>query len=167
MDTDILIALVTTILTSGVVSGFVTYKLNAGREERLYRRQRLEELHEAFFEVSSGLSAYWVPYIFAMANQVTYNQALDMTAGSDRQRPLPVARMEMLAALYHPALLPRVHRLLEIRKDANHIIHVHKERYRSDGPHDAGTDLRRMKELSDSLADLEREVTNALPRLLE
>lgn len=164
MDAAILTSLVATVLSSGALAGFVTHRLNAKRDDRLFLQQRLEELHEAFFAVSTRLGAYWMPFLWAMANKVTYNQALDMVNSDSNKERLPIERLQMLASLYHPKLLPLVDDLLTIREEANGLIHVHKEEYRKGGPH-ATDALRQMRRLSTRLAQLERDFMDQLRAL--
>jgi len=161
MDPSIFIALIGTILSSGLVAGIVTFKLNASRDDRLFLQQRLEELHECFFEASRGLSAHWVPFIGAMTGHISYNQALDLTTAKTDATPLPIPRLQMLASIYHREYLPLVDRLIAIREDGNRVIHVHKARYKEVGPHQTRA-AAEMRSISSRLGALEDEFLGRL-----
>lgn len=156
MDTTMLIGAVLTVLTSSLMAGVVTFRLNAARDDRLFRRQRLEELHEAFFEVARRLAGYWTPFFAAMGGTITYAQATEIARSEGDPGPLPLARMQMLAALYHLDYLPLVDELLGIQEEANGVIHLHRERYSN------GTARKAMKGLSDRLGDVQRRFTSKL-----
>ena len=161
MDLTILLTVLTTVLTSGLVAGIVTFQLNATREDRLFKRQRLEELYEAYFDASQGLSAYWVPYFAVMSNSITDDQLLDPVKNRDLREPLPISRVQMLASLYHPGFLPFVDELLAIRDRASEIVQAHKKEYEQIGPHKSDA-LDEMHDLLSRLDEAEEGFTSAL-----
>jgi hypothetical protein len=122
---------IATIATSGVVSVIVTYRLNGRREERQFRRQRLEHLFKAYIGFCRNLEVQWTPYAQVMLGKLNYNQALDMTiaGGKDQERNLEEA--EMLVAIYWPQLQAHLDALLKVRNSLAEIAAVHKESYRS------------------------------------
>jgi flagellar basal body-associated protein FliL len=67
LDRIQIILAVLTIAMSGVVSGIVTFQLNARRDSRELRRQKLEALYESFDGFVTQLGSHWIPYIGVMA----------------------------------------------------------------------------------------------------
>lgn len=161
MGSETLLTMISTVLMSGALAAIVTFRLNARRDDRLIRQERLEQLYEAFFEVKRRLASYWVPYLAVMNDRISYDKALEITVEEKEYEPLPIARMEMLATMYHPVLLPLVEELLEIRDQGNTVIHLHKEEYRRVGSH-RSTAVQMMEELSNRLTDLEETFRRAV-----
>jgi hypothetical protein len=118
-----------TIAMSGVVAGVVTFKLNARREERHFRRQRLEHLFGAFSGFCTQLEVDWLPYISVMKGKIDYNQALDMTIASGKNQERNLEDAEMLVAIYWPELQSDVDALKNVRDQADSVLREHKARY--------------------------------------
>ena len=70
---------VATIGASGVVSGIVTYRLNALRDTRRMRREKLEQLFRAHAGFTTQMEISWIPYMAVMGGRIDYNAALQQT----------------------------------------------------------------------------------------
>jgi hypothetical protein len=122
---------VLTIVMSGVVAAVVTFRLNARREDRQFRRERLEQLFRAFSGFCRVLEVGWSPYINVMAGKIDYNQALDMTIASGEDDERNLENVEMLVAIYWPELQSHVNALKTVRDDASSLLGEHKARYKA------------------------------------
>ncbi len=120
-----------TIVTSGVVAAAVTFKLNARREDRQFRRERLERLFQAFVGFCRQLGVDWVPYLSVMTGKIDYNQALDITIASGKDDELNLENVEMLVAIYWPELQSHVDALKKVRDDGSSVLREHKARYKA------------------------------------
>jgi hypothetical protein len=124
-----------TIAASGVVSGVVTFRLNAGRDARRMRREKLERLFLAHTGFLRQLDMHWYPFLEVMAGNIPYNDALDMTIKQSANEEKHFENLEMLVSLYFPELGPGLRQLTEIRNRAAHVISSHKREYQQVGPH--------------------------------
>jgi len=125
-----------TIAMSGVVAATVAFKLNARREDRQFRRQRLEHLFRAFMGFSRQLTSGWWPYRCVMTGKIDYNQALDMTIESGEHHERNLEELEMLVAIYWPQLQSHVDALKKVRDDGASVLGEHKARYKAGRTHD-------------------------------
>ncbi|MBA2492279.1 MAG: hypothetical protein H0V34_11470 [Gammaproteobacteria bacterium] len=151
-----------TIAMSGVVSGVVTFRLNAKRDSRQLRRQKLESLFQAFNGYVTQLGSHWIPHMAVMAGKIDYNAALDMTAKGATVEPRHFETLEMLVAIYFPELQGHLDRLLTLRKRANDILEQHKSVCRESGPHDGSRSLSMMRAASTELDKLEEDFRVAI-----
>lgn len=138
-----------TIGASGVVSGVVTFRLNAARDARRMRREKLERLFLSHTGFLRQLDVNWFPYLAVMAGDIEYNDALDMTkkhVGEERH----FESVEMLVSLYFPELSGGLRELVAIRDDAAKLIGEHKREYKRIGPHRSPA-LQEMIALADRL----------------
>ena len=95
----------------------VTFKLNARREDRQFRRERLEHVYRAFTGFCRVLRGDWYPYIQVMTGKLNYNQALDMTIASGKGDEHHLETLGMLVAIYWPKLQSHVDALKTVRDD--------------------------------------------------
>jgi hypothetical protein len=114
---------------SGVVAAAVTFRLNIHRDERRFRRQRLEEVFVAFNGFSKQMGILWVTYVPVMTGKIDYNQALDMVIARGKDQECHFDKLQLLVALYWPELNAYVDRLVVLREKANSILALHKQRY--------------------------------------
>lgn len=161
MDTVQIALGLATIAMSGVTSGFVTFQLNARRDARQHRRQKLEQVYQSFHSFTLDLTKYWIPYLAVMTNSIKYNDALDMTIENTKNEAKPLVELEMLVAIYFPNLQKHIDELLHIRDKANEIISDHKEVYRNNGPHQSSA-FAAMENISNELTALENRFRNAI-----
>src|SRR5262249_30192067 len=124
-----------TIGASGVVSGIVTFRLNAARDSRRMRREKLEQLFLAHTGFVRQLETNWMPYMAVMQGRIDYNAALQQTIDNHGGEERHLETVEMLVNLYFPELTSGLEELLSIRDESARIIHAHKEQYRQVGPH--------------------------------
>src|SRR5437899_2947516 len=92
-----------TVLGSGVVSGIVTYRLNASQKEREFKRQKLEECFRAIHHYILSIATSNLVWIDVMSGKITYDQANEMIIQEgkreDREYPL---NAELLIRMYFP-----------------------------------------------------------------
>ena len=157
---QIMLALLT-ITMSGVVSGIVTFQLNARRDTRELRRQKLEALYESFDGFVAQLGSHWLTYMSVMANKIEYNTALDLTIKNGNAEVKHFRTLDMLTAIYFPKLQVHLDELHKVREMANDIMHQHKEEYRVRGPHKTEA-LTKMKEISKKLSLIEDDFRDAV-----
>ena len=124
-----------TIVASGVVSGVVTFRLNAGRDARRMRREKLEKLFIAHTGFLRQLEMHWYPYLEVMAGRILYNDALDIISKNSTNEDKHFENLEMLVFIYFPELEPGLRQLTDIRNRAAQIIGTHKREYERVGPH--------------------------------
>ncbi len=118
-----------TIVMSGVVAAVVTFRLNARREDRQFRRERLEHLFRAFVGFCRLLEVHWSPYLSVMTGKIDYNQALEMTIASAKDDERNLENVEMLVAIYWPEFQSYVDALKTLRDDGSSVLGEHKARY--------------------------------------
>lgn len=134
MNTQIIIALLT-ILGSGVVTAVVTHRLATSRQEREFKRKKLEELYLALQGFCTIFGAWSILWPAVMKGEMEFNQALDIQleskAGKDA-RYLETATM--LINIYFPSLRDGLAALLKRRDEANLVFGNFKSLYKESGP---------------------------------
>jgi hypothetical protein len=128
MISQIILGLLT-IAMSGVIAAVVTYRLNISRDERRFRRQRLEEVFTAFNGFTRQLGVTWLTYTNVMTGKIDYNQALDMVIAQGKDVVHHFDTLNMIILLYWPELIPHLDRVKAMRDEANDVLHEHKRRY--------------------------------------
>lgn len=124
-----------TILGSGVVSGIVTYKLNASQKEREFRREKLEECFRAVHHYLMSLVTNYIVWAEVMAGKLTYDQANDMIiAGSKPEYREYSLLAELLIRLYFPSLQTHFDALLRTRDELSRLQGDFRRCYQRDGP---------------------------------
>jgi hypothetical protein len=134
MTTIQIILSLATIVSSGVMSAIVTYKLNARREECQFRRQKLEEFYMAMSGFCRSLMTHFFTYQGVMEQKTTYNAALDATIekGTDEKRSCDTTFM--LLPIYFPQFQPVFNKLLNCRSTLNAILGEFRESYKAGNP---------------------------------
>ena len=135
---DLLIPLLT-VLASGISAAVVTHILNSRKEERVFIRQKLEELHLALHRYSTGMSSAFLPFLAAMTGEIDYNQAndvwIDNAKGTDKDA---FPTVERLIGIYFPDLEPELKAIIASRGKLNELHHAYKQDYKkgivSSGP---------------------------------
>ena len=131
--------LILTVLASGITAAIVTHVLNARREEHLFIRQKLEDLHLALHRYATSMSSSFLPFLRAMEGGISYNQALDLlikeAEGSDKDA---YPTVERLIGIYFPDLESEMKVILASRHKLNQIKESFKQDYEkgtvSNGP---------------------------------
>ncbi|MCI0675731.1 MAG: hypothetical protein L0Y42_08150 [Phycisphaerales bacterium] len=159
---------VLTIAMSGVVAAVVTSILNTRREERQFRRKRLEELYRAFTGFCTQLDVHWLHHTSVMTGKIDHNQALDLTIAAGEGEERHFENVEMLAAIYWPEFNPFVDELKQLRSQANDILHAHKQRYLAGHREDKESfdAIRRVGESLDNLRDRFRDKVREIAKHL-
>ena len=147
---------VLTIAMSGVIATAVTYFLNTRRDERRFRRQRLEETFVAFRAFCNLLGVLWVGLTNVMTGKLDYNQALDLEIARGKDEAGSFAKLEMLITLYYPEFTKLFDRLLDLRSRGNEVLGTHKRRYLAGHVVDKES-LDALCTVIKSLEDLEKE----------
>lgn len=119
-----------TVVMSGVVAAVVTFRLNARREDRQFRRERLEHLFRGFAGFCTLLTVDWSAQIGFMSGKLDYDQALNVTIESGKSNERHLENAEMLVAIYWPELQSHVDALKTVRDDASVVIRKHKTQYK-------------------------------------
>jgi hypothetical protein len=68
----------TALLSSGVLAAVISVTLNEGKERRLLRRSKIEEIYLNGFVWLRAVDARFLPYLRVCDGKLTYNQALDL-----------------------------------------------------------------------------------------
>lgn len=123
-----------TVLGSGVVSGIVTYRLNADQREREFRRVKLEECFRAVHHYILVLTTHYLVWLRVMSGDLSYNEANEMliSEGKREDREYPLSA-ELLIRLYFPALRGHLDSLLQIRDEMDRLHGEFVRAYRRDG----------------------------------
>ena len=151
-----------TIVMSGVVAAVVTFRLSARREDRQFRRERLEHLFRSFVAFCRMLGVHWSSYTSVMTGKIDYNQALDMTIASGKNDERHLENVEMLVAIYWPELQSHVDALKTVRDDASSVLGEHKARYKAGRTQDKesfdaiGQVIRRLDEVESRFGEVVR-----------
>ena len=126
---DLIIPLLT-ILASGITAAVVTHVLNSRHEERLFVRQKLEDLHLALHRYSIGMSSAFMPFLRAMEGSLSYDEANDMLIeGADTKDKDAFPSMERLIGIYFPDLDADLQALLASRDRLNDIKYSYRQDY--------------------------------------
>jgi hypothetical protein len=123
-----------TILGSGVVSAMVNHHFTTAREEREFRRKKVEALFLAFHGYCSLLTSRNLVWPKVMDGSIDYNKALDLTRSPSEKDYAHFETVEMLVMLYFPALEPAWKGVLKVRDRINSIQSDFKHRYEVAGP---------------------------------
>ena len=158
-------AFVTALLTASVtlVAVHLTNRNNTTRllrqldhekslnRERI-RRERGEELYVLSEKYFTWLVSDYLPYLRVMQNELTYNEALDLTLASDNSDRPDFQRLEMLVDLYFPDLTKPLQAVFSPRDQANKLLAIHKTAYKQ-----GETDGRKyIRTMNDILAELQQ-----------
>jgi hypothetical protein len=111
------------LLTSGVVSALVAHQLANSREEREFRRKKIEELYLAVHGFCMTFISHHLVWPRVMLGDMTYNEALDIQL--KKSADLDTRNYEtatMLINIYFPGLRERLAAILKSR-DATNAIH--------------------------------------------
>ena len=155
-----------TIISSGVVAAVVTYKLNARREERQFRRQKLEEFYMAMSGYCRMLITDFFTYENVMRQKLSYNDALDATVkrGTDEKRSCDTTLM--LLTIYFHHFQPIFTKLIDCRSTLNSIVSEFTESYRSGDP-DGARWLKPFTENLRKIEDIENQLRQAIQKEAE
>ena len=110
-----IVAAVFTIISSGVVASIVTYRLNAGREERIILRKKLEELFIAVDRFHLLLEVEYFMYIKAGWGEITYEDALESSKQRGVSDDRALERCEVIVSVYFPQLQNELDGILSAR----------------------------------------------------
>ena len=120
-----------TVLMSGVVSSYVTFRLNREKDQTVFMRQKAEALYLAADEFGRGFSTHIVTFLPLVKGDVDYNEMLDFQiANPPDKRNGGFETLNMLANIYYPEVLPQLKALLQIRDDFGKFRTAQKQAYK-------------------------------------
>ena len=128
LSSQIVLSLIT-IVCSGVVSAFVTYKLNSSRDERQFMRKKLEETNLAFTGFCRQLGTHFIQHQAIMVGHITFNDSLDMTINSSGDKERHHETLSMLLNIYFPHLNQHLDNIIKFREAGNDVISDFKGAY--------------------------------------
>jgi len=134
MPETLIIALLT-ICGSGVVSAYVTHKLNQNEAERRLRLEKLEKLHTCVYEYCRMMFALNASWLGVMKGDYDYNRGLDMIEETRTETDNEQFRgAEMLVSIYFPSLKIYWQRIIAHRDKINIAVGAFREDYKKNGP---------------------------------
>jgi hypothetical protein len=133
---QLLISLLT-IVGSGVVSAYVTYRLNSRKEERQFRRQKLEQVFLASQAFQKAIFTHISDHLQMMKGRLTANQVHDLIIKRGADPGRPGDNLEMLVVIYFPRLQPTLDHLWAIREAANDVIAEYEQENPNGGRSDS------------------------------
>jgi hypothetical protein len=152
MSTIQILLSLATIVMSGVMSAIVTFRLNARRGEKEFRRQKLEQFYMAASGYCNRLGCNFFAYLPVMEQAITFNDALDIVnkAGKDEERRFEHANM--LIAIYFPHFQAAFDEVLRCRDTLNGILGDFKRSYKNGNPDGS----RWLRPYTEALASIDR-----------
>jgi hypothetical protein len=168
MDYRIQIALALfTVLTSGVVSAIVTFKLGDKKSARDFRRSKLEDCFKAFDRFTTLIGINGLTFLMTMNDEIEWDQALDMSLdGKNETDTDHLPQLEMLVSIYFPELQSRFEGLLKVRDQLGSLRTLAKEAYLSgNGRREVALGYQKaLKELDQVEKDFKRELYKLAPK---
>jgi len=125
-----LIIAVFTIAMSGVVASVVSHKLNENKDDRNFKRQKIENIFISFHEWSSTLSMAFIPYISVMRGELTFDDVHEMIISKGSPKEPYYQNLIMNISIYFPALKSDLDKMFEIRTNLNKVIYEYKNQYK-------------------------------------
>jgi hypothetical protein len=120
---------------SGVVSGVVTHHLATSRQEREFKRRRIEELFLAAQRFEKAITTANVAWPRAMRGEISFNQALDFqTEVLQKLPPDQYETIEMLVNIYFEPLRAYFEVMIKRRDAMNAVQEQFRGVYRGRGP---------------------------------
>ena len=117
------------------MSAVVVHYLTNAREERDFRRKKIEELFLALQAWCVTFIAHHVVWPRVMMGEMDYNQALDIQLENPPKSQGKIETVTMLVNLYLPALRPQLQAILKARDEVNKIHAQFRKTYKNIGPH--------------------------------
>lgn len=119
MDTNIVVA----IITSGTVSALISFYLTSRQEDKKLRQERLEELFIRLSQWIKSFSIYSLNFRHAMQGKLSLNDVYDMMENiSTKEEKDNLDKIEMIIGVYFPALQTNYDDLMSCRKTTNEVI---------------------------------------------
>ena len=119
-----------TVLTSGVASSIVTYRLNRDKEQVFFMRQKAEALYLAADEFGRSLSSHLISFFPVAQGKLDYNQMLDVqNARPPSKQNGGYETLVMLISIYFPEVEPELQALDAIRDRLGEVRSAHKQAY--------------------------------------
>lgn len=155
MDFSPVISGFATILTSGVVSAVVSYRLSLRKDEDNFKRQKIEELYAVFEKYDHFLGVHFLKYYTLFRGLQSYNEFNEevIKQGAKTENRDALAKTELLIAIYFPILQKHLNAYSKSRSEVNNLIFRHRDEYKKGPINDA--ERRWVKPLSNKLQNLE------------
>lgn len=136
MDATLISLLVglATVLTSGVASSIVTYRLNRQKEHVFFMRQKAESLYLAADEYGRALSCNIISYFPVVRGEIDYNEMLDIQmANPPSKEHGGYETLAMLVGIYFPEVESKLKILEEVRDRLSKLRNEHNKAYKNGG----------------------------------
>lgn len=123
-------AVVGTILSSGLVSSLVTYRLNRAKDQTFFMRQKAEALYLAADSWRVMFSQHSLPHLGVAEGKFSYNDMLDLIAKAGAEKGTAGHdTMVMLTRIYFPEIEPLLDAVFTARDRFNDVSKAHKAAY--------------------------------------
>jgi hypothetical protein len=124
-----------TIVFSGLVSAVVTHRLSTSRQEREFRRKKLEELYLAVVGFCTSISVANVIWLPVMRGDLDYNAGLELQMKNmPSPNPRHLETATMIINIYFPTLKGSLEAILNRRDAINALQGEFKREYKDIGP---------------------------------
>ena len=110
-----ILAPILTVLFGGVLSGIITYSLNARKSERELLRQKLELLYTHTHKYIATLIGHYIQYYPVVNGVMSLNELYDLQIKSAEKSTSTHEQIEMLIAVYFPKVQSAYDQLLVAR----------------------------------------------------
>jgi hypothetical protein len=121
-------------LFSGLVSALVAHRLGTSRQDREFKRKKIEELYMAMHGFCTTFKVFAMPMLPVMRGKIDYNQALDVQLKHDKSSERYYETAAMPVSIYFHELRPRFERILECRDAVNGVLSDFKRAYEKAAP---------------------------------
>ncbi|MGN6422938.1 MAG: hypothetical protein ACTHLA_06475 [Asticcacaulis sp.] len=122
------------IFASGVVSSFVTYRLNRNHTQKIFLREKAEQLYLSTDEFGKDLSCHVISYYPLIRGEIDYNKMLEMQIeNSSVKKYGGHETMTMLVDIYFPSVKPALENVLKAQKAYSGMASSIRSAYQSNG----------------------------------
>jgi hypothetical protein len=126
---------VLTVLTSGVMAGVVTHWLATTRQEKQFRREKLEQLYLAVHGFCTAFVSSNIVWLPVMTGEMHYNEALDLQIKNAPAKGSGFYETaEMLVNIYFPPLRAALNEIIKARDATNKVQGEFGRTYKAHGP---------------------------------
>ena len=150
-----------TVLMSGVISGIVTFVLNARRSERDFRREKLETLFTVADKYCKVLATTFLDYYRIFKGELNLKEVLELHIKRSEGKESNHEKVEMLISIYFPNIYSAYQDLMAARKTVVEITLDYQRSYES-----GNTDGNKYLEVFDEAMKRLFETSDTLKKLI-